>query len=734
MAVADVVTKVKDAITPGNESPTTIPSDVEAKLKRGRLRLKQLAPSRRECIEFTNGNQYVYINADGATLGRQGLVPISQGGTKPDHRVRIAHNQILPIIKAKVASATSQIPSYECNPSTADQEDMSAAKLAGKVASAGYDLWDIKRAMKKLVWNAMVTDEGFIRAYWDGTVGPYVDVSQYPEGPEGMPDPGSPEYVGMGEIKVQGYSGLEVMWEPGVDLPDSRWIAIEHGRPVEEVEQEPGFMGGSLKADAEATGNSTSKVQAGAKLVLVTEYLERPCPQWPNGRRLFFANKRLIFPEEPYPLQNGEGEVVDEPCIHRLAYDVDPSSDHDRGLVRNLIGPQRQYNNAANKIAEWMQQALIPQLLAEEGSLVTPPTDEPGSVVEYRPTMPGQKAPEWRTVPQIPPQLFQICEEAMSEMSTMSHSFEIPAGIRGASAIQAIYEKDELAWQDFTTDLADVHSRLMRDCLVLVQRHYTEERLVKFRGRTGWENIADFKGADIRNQTDIRVLPGSLEPKTRTSIEQRIMNIAQMFPGYFPPEVLLSALEGGSAEGLIEGYEEDVARANLVIGQIRAGTFWKQPPRPVFPGEEAPKLDEQGQPEWITPPTPGTPPEVGPEGPIPGTEVPPTPGQPVMETELPGWMPRPFDNVAVHKAVFTSWMKTDDWEKLDEESKQASMAYYSALLDIESKKAQRDAAMQTEQAEQAGMMNAAKPPGANVKPMPSLPAAPSGVTTGAPGE
>jgi hypothetical protein len=530
-------------------------------------------------------------------------------------------------------------------------------------------------------------------------VGPYIDVSQTPdEDPEGEEgeetEDQEPEYVGMGEIKIACYDGRALMWEPGVDFEESRWWAIQHARPVEEVEDEPDFIGEKLKPDATLPGRNKPK---GAKLVMVTEFLERPCPSYPNGRRMFFANERMIFPLEDYPLQNAEGEVVDEPCLHRLAWDVDPSSDRDRGLVRNLIDPQRQYNNAANKIAEWMQQALVPQLLAEEGSLTTPVTDEPGSVVEYKPLMPGQAAPTWRAVPQIPPELFQIQNTAQEEMATLSHSFEVPAGIRSASAISAIYEKDALAWQDFTTDLADVHSRLMRDCLVLVQRHYSEERMVKFRGRTGWENIADFRGADLRNQTDVQVLPGSLEPKTRTSIEQRIMNIAQMFPGYFPPEILLSALEGGSAEGLIEDYEEDVARANLVIGQIRSGTFWEQPLRPVFPGEEqSPELNEAGEPV------------IQPDG------------QLQMLTEVPGWMPRPFDNVAVHKAVFSSWMKTDDWSGLDEEAKQASMAYYGALLDIESKKAQRDAQLQNQQAEQMGMQNAAKTPAA--KPMPSLPA------------
>lgn len=677
--------------------PIPIPDDIDKRLKRGRERLKQVTAPRKLCVEFTNGRQYGYLTEDELKVKQQSTVAISMGGLKPDHRVRLSHNQILPIVKAKVASACSQIPTYECTPSTDDPEDISAAKLAEKVVIAGYDLWRIKRASKALVWNALVTDEAFAMAYWDPTVGPYVEheITDEETG-EPLLDPktGEPmrQSVGMGEIKVKVWSGLEVGWEPGVDFEDSRWWFIEHARPIEDVEREPGFVGGKLSPDAQ-TSPQPGKSPRGAKMVLVTEYLERPCAQYPSGRRFFSANGRVIFPEEPYPLRDAKGDVIDEPCIHQLSYDIDPSSDRDRGLVRNLIDVQREFNNGKNKIAEWMQHGLTPQLLVEEGSLTTPVTDEPGAIIEYKPPMPGQKPPAFRETKGPPQELFQIASEAAEEMSSASHSFEIPAGIRSASALSAIYEKDQLAWQDFTTDLADVFSRLGRDCLTLAQLHYTEERLIQFRGRTGWENIANFKGADLRNQTDVRVPPGSLEPRTRASIEQRIMNIAQMFPGYFPPEVLLSALEGGTAEGLIEGYEEDVARANLIISQIRSGEFWNQPMRPVFPGEggiaENPETEE-----------------------------------PEPLTEVPGWMPRPFDNVAVHKAIFENFFKSDEWNYLDAETKEASMAYYQALLDIEARNAQRSAQLQTEQAQQLGAANAAKP--GEPKLMPSLPALNSG--------
>jgi hypothetical protein len=50
---------------------------------------------------------------------------------------------------------------------------------------------------------------------------------------------------------------------------------------------------------------------------------------------------------------------------------------------------------------------------------------------------------------------------------------------------------------------------------MLVQRYYTEDRAGFHPGPLRLGAIEDFKGADIRGQVDVTVLPGSIEPRTR---------------------------------------------------------------------------------------------------------------------------------------------------------------------------------------------------------------------------
>lgn len=714
--VTEMAEQALDKVNPPELKPVNV-GQPEERIKRGRERLKEVSPRRKESIAFTNNEHYVSLGKKGEIV-RLDTVPVAQGGKKPDHRVRISRDLIGPIVKSKVSATTQRVPGYESIATSPDAEDFTASKLAEKVAVAGYPLWNLKRHHKRWVWEALVSEEGFIRPFWDSTVGPFVPDPETPEGEE-------QKFIGLGEVGVRVYSGMgQVGWEPGIDFEDSRWCFIDEARPVEDVEEEPGFQGPKLNSDAETS--DMPKERKGSKLVMVTEYLERPCPKYPEGRRLIFANGRVIFPEEAYPLQDVEGNVIDEPCIHRLTYDLDGSSDRGKGLVRSLIESMRQYDQAGNKFLEWVQLTLSPQIEAEEGVIINEITDEPGAIIEYS-SLAGGQPPRVRQPGPIPAELERWQDRSMEEIGYIAHSNEVPSQVESAKGIQTLAQKDALAWQDFIEDFAEGAGRLMRDILTLVQIHYTEDRLVKFRGRTGWEQIADFKGADIRGQTDIRVNPSTLEPRTRATNEQRIMNIAQSFPGHFPPEVLISALEGGSAEKLIEGYEDDVARANRVITMIRSGQFWDMPMRPVFPGEEGPRIDpetgevemvESGQMEPITEPTGQVDPETG-------EELTATVGEqpqmvPVMETELPGWMPRPFDNIPVQKTVLTTWMKTDDWANLDEAAQRASMDVYDGMLRAEAREAQRASEMQNQMAQSAGMENAAKP--APTKPMPSLPA------------
>lgn len=690
--MAEVAEKDKQAKT----ARESLPSDVDARLKRGRDGLAEVQARRQLGIQFANGHHFSELNDDGTKITNLSTSTVAQGGEKPDHRVRRSHDIVSPMLKRKISSATQRDPEWESTAVTSDPEDYAASRIAGRLARAGYELWGFPEAEAKALWWAMVTEEAFGRATWDGTVGPYTDVSTHPEADvedeegnkpyEGKPDPENPTWRGRGEISVTIYSGLEVLWEPGVDFEKSRWYAVEHARAIEEIEDEPGFLrvgGEKLTADASTspTGRLTPREKKGAKLCIVTEYFERPCPKYPQGRWGTYANGRKIFKDETYPLRDGKGQVVDRPCLRRLIYDVDGANDRARGLVQKIVDVVRSYDQSINKQSEYSQIGLVAQMLAAEGVLLTDPTDEPGLILEYDRTLANGEKPEWRENIPFPPELFEMEEKAEARFSKISFDEDIPPQVESGKAIGQVTELNRAAWQKFIDDFDRFRSGLMSDCLVIAQRKYGGDRIMKFRGTTGWEPVGDFTGADIRSQTDVAVKQTATGTQTRPQIEQRIMQLVQTFPNVFPPEVVIEALNSANPEKLIQGYENDVGRAHRVIEQLRDGTFWDQPDRPALPGEEVLK-------------------EVN--------------GRPMV----PGWLPRPFDSLPVLKAALENWMKTDDWDRGEVRMKDASLFFYQKLLDLETQRATREAEVQEQMAEEQGQANATRE---SAKPMPSLP-------------
>lgn len=657
MAVLNrVKAKAKEVIAP---EPIKPPPGVEERIKRGRDGMREGSPQRNMCLAFSRGEQYRWVDSKNV-LKSQAMTSNYDGRGKPRHRVRSVRNYIFDIVETEVAAAQQKIPGYDIAPTSSDPSRISAARLSRKVAYYEYEQAEVRKASEQVVRYAVVANEGFAWPYFDNTVGPYMTDTN---------EAGEEYTVGEGEIKIRVYGPNEVMWEPGLNFDESRWYAIEQARDMDSVMESQGYVGGKLDPDGQKA--ETSQRDTGQeRLVLVTEYLERPTSKQPNGRWITMANGRVIIPERPYPCVDGTGKVLDEPVLHKLHYAEDPDADRDLGLVQFLIDPQRAINHAVSKFGEWVNLLMNPQLIIVNGQLKGKRTDEPGAV--YQAVGTGEvKVIE---TPQIPPELLEQKTEAVNDMSRIAAQNEIPSGIESAKALQYLQEKDAARRASFIANLAEFHSRLMRHILYLVQRHYTEPRLLKIRGEQGIEPIADFLGSELLGEVDVRVSPGSLEPQTREGVESKIMGYAER--GWISPHEAMAAINNGTSEGLIQSYERDVARANLLIQKCKEGpaVLFATPPRRPFFGED---------------------PGIDPETNLPREYV-------------PGWMPRPFDNIAVQKDVLADFMKSTEYDDFDPPTQEAMNAVYDGMLQLEAKQQAQAAEAQTEMAESLGTANAAK--------------------------
>jgi len=639
--------------------PVEIPKSIEGRMKRGRDAMREGAPKRNECLAFARGQQYKWVDSKNV-LREQNTASASTlvDRGKPRHRVRQTRNFIFDIVETEIAATVQKVPGYDIAPTSAEPSRESAAGIARKVAYYGYDKWGLRRITERVVRYALIADEGFAWPYFDNTVGPYLSDE------EG-------NVVGQGEVRIRTFGPNELFWEPGLPFEESRWHGIEQARDIASTMEMEGYLGGKLDADAQKA--ETDKTNPQEKLVMVTDYLERPSPKNQLGRWITMANGRVIIAERPYPCVDSDGRVLDEPVLHKLTYSMDPESDRDSGLVRHLIDAQRTINYCNNKITEWAALALNPQIIIQNGQLKQKLTDEPGAV--YNAVGTGEM--QWRPTPNTPGELFQQKEEALSDMGRISGQNNLGGQVESGRGIQALIEQESARRANFMENLAQFHSRLMRHCLYLVQRHYTEPRTLKVRGERGIWPMKDFLGAELLGEVDVRVAPGSLESLTHEAIEGKIMAFAER--GWISPHAAMAAINSGTAENLVDSYERDVARANLIIQKILEGpeVLFASPERRPFFGED-PGFNEETQ----------------------------------MPNEfVPGWMPRPFDSIPVQKDVFADWMKGTEYDDLDGPQQEAANTYYDALLQIEAKQQAQAAEAQAQTAESLGMSNAAKEQG-----------------------
>lgn len=665
-----------DMLRPGGAVPLLpakaepVPGDIKKRMDRGRQAMRRDAAKRRLCMRFERGDTYHYLDSKGL-LNAQPTTTAIGGGGKPEHRIRNKYNMIRPIVEDKVSTATQRIPSYTCSPSSADEDKIAAARLSEKIAVYGYDKWRLRQMSIRVAKLAIAHGgEGFAMPYFDANVGPY-DI-----GADG-------EMEGRGEIRWITLNGNQVYWEPGTVYEQSRWWAIERARPVDEVSTEFHTI---VTADA-TTSDIPSDNRDLENLVTVSEYFERPCANYPQGRWMVVANGKQLCPERTYPLTNADGEALDEPLLHRLVYTVDPDTDRDLGLVWQLIDAQRTIQDCWNKLLEWKNRCLNPQILAQVNSLIDRPDDVPGAVKYYR----GTVKPEWETPPPVPSALFDMLGLMKQDMRDMSAYEDVQAQARLAAAtVDAVLQQSQARWGSFLGDLAEFHSRFMRHCLLLVAQYYDEERLVKIRGMTGWESIPAFKGSDLLSEVDVIVQPDSLRYKSRDELRQEIYAMADRM--WISPQQAMAAIDNGTAEKLVESYQLDVAKSNRIIQRIRNGTVMDMPTRHDQGPDGLPLMD-------------------------PATGMP---------AEVPTYMPDVQDNKEVWISVFGDWMKTDEYESLDPAMQAVSKQIFTGIKHMQAQEAQQAAEAQAAQAEALGMQNATRPSGA--KPLPNMP----GATTSSP--
>jgi hypothetical protein len=504
-------------------------------------------------LAFYFGRQNVIVqDAPGAARSFKLFTPPA-----PYYRSRPIINLIRPLMRTEMSKMTSQKPSAFVVPSSSDERDMYAATAGEQIWDSQYRDKNFARILRRAVFWASMTGNGFVKSYWDQSK---VDkVTNL-----------------MGDICFENVTPFH-MFVPDLkepELEDQPYVIHAEMRDTQTLRK---IYNLQIQASNEneitepTLGDVMDVNQDKAKKdekTMVLEFHFKPggLDQLPEGGVVTVAdNKILHFFEGMY----GHGQYPFAHIRH-----IETGKFYGDSTINDLIPLQREYNRTRGQIIEAKNRMAKPQLSAEIGS-VDPNkiTSEPGQIVMYRP---GFNPPSPIPLQPLPQYVLEEQDRIKDDMNDISGQHEVskgqtPAGVTAATAISYLQEQDDSKLSYSYTSIEECVEKVAHQTLCYVQEFWTTPRKVKIAGDDGAFDVMAFEGADIAGNTDIRVEAGSSLPTSRAAKQAFIMDLMKM--GFIDPQKGLEVMEIGGINKIYDSLQVDIRQAqreNLRMAAVTA--------------------------------------------------------------------------------------------------------------------------------------------------------------------
>lgn len=368
--------------------------------------------------------------------------------------------------------------------------------------------------------------------------------------PEIDPDTGDPivDEVPEGELASRVRGQFNFYWDPkAVDLDEARWCGEAVYVDLDWVDENFPDMGPFVPAESGVDGASffetsllslvgpsvqgTAHYGGGQYLThgcMLRKYEEKPSRKYPRGLKLIIANGVLLY-QGDLPIQDENGYPTGDFSYTLLKFDEIPGRLLGRTPVEDMVPLQRRVNGIDAQIIINRKTLLNPWILAPKGSGLNPGSVamRPGAVILYNFIGVGQ-APQVVQGTALPAQVLQEREQAIQAMTELAQDASavptMPENMRSGLQLHYMREQVEEQGKPRLQRYGDWVAERDRKRLLLMQRHYHEDRAVKIMGEGSEWQVRYFSGADISGATDVYIDPGSLVPRSASIKNQLIFD------------------------------------------------------------------------------------------------------------------------------------------------------------------------------------------------------------------
>lgn len=201
-----------------------------------------------------------------------------------------------------------------------------------------------------------------------------------------------------------------------------------------------------------------------------------------------------------------------------------------------------------------------------------------GSILKYVHS-PNIPPPEPIQGLQMPSQVENIIELMRNQILEISGQSDIsrgsvPTGVRSGTAVAYLQEEDDTKIAPTVDNLEQ--SVAYEGSLILerVSQYYHTKRIMRFYRRDGEFDVVKFKGADLKNNTDVVCQAGSAMPKSKAAREANVLQLVQL--GVITdPKKIEDMLEMGVGEPNLEDLQIAMANRenNLMLEGMTMATY-----------------------------------------------------------------------------------------------------------------------------------------------------------------
>ena len=521
-------------------------------------------------IAFFNGYQYHAWQTVGSGQ-------VLREEPNPANLPRITVNRIEPIIRTEISKTTSGRPSAMVVPASNDDDDLMAASAAEQVWQSLYDRKNFQTDVlqKAEFWRA-TTGNAFIKTFWNGD-------ARHIE-PIAVTDPFTGEKTVIQQETSRGDVEYEVVSPFHLFVPDLSEEDIEEQPYIFNVytkspEWVKSTFGNVLPSDFKPTTVASSEIFDAALMdqrntatvkpdsVLVIEMWAKPngCPYLPKGGLVTIVDNEIVqFAENGIPYAHKK-----YPFAH--LHTIPTGKFYRRGVIKNLIPLQREYNRVRSQIIQAKNLMSKPQMMYYEGSLDPRKiTARPGI---YIPVRPGFAMPTPVPIQPLPNYVLNEVRQLEADFEDLSGQHAVSrgesGGVTAATAINYLQERDDAYLTSVFNALEAAIEKTAKQSLSLFVQYVDAPRLIKVVGADGAFDAQMLSGADIASGLDVRVESGSALPTSKSARQALITDWMKM--GFISPQDGLRILDMGMLKqyyNLLKIDENHAQRENLMMKRL----------------------------------------------------------------------------------------------------------------------------------------------------------------------